>query len=105
VYKSQFKESIEGEFGKGGFLSNQSYEDISKTVDPVMIIMEINDKLLTLSDKNDGLAKLLNKLEDMRVDERKYRGKLAITYPLKVSKNPKLVKVYDKLTKEALKNV
>lgn len=105
MYKSRFKESLNGEYGKGGFLSKDSYSDITSKIDPTEIIMEINSKLMDIADSGKGLGKILDSLPDMRVDYKEYRKKLAITFPLKVTKNPKLVNLYTKLTKEALNNV
>jgi hypothetical protein len=105
MYPRYFKESIDGEYGKGGFLSKESYADITGKIDPTEIIMEINSKLMDIADSGKGLGKIIDALLDMRVDYKEFRKKLAITFPLKVSKNPKLVSFYTKLTKESLANV
>ena len=94
---------VDGEFGKFGFLSKEKANDLQERgIDGDEIMMEINMKLLDMADKGDALSKLLNKLDDMRVDSRDYRGKLSISFPMAVGKNPKLQAMYTKLVKDAL---
>ena len=96
---------IDGEFGKGGFLSELSVEELWKVYDLAYVMMEINMDLLDISDSGKGLSKALNKLTDMRVDDKEYHGKFSIKYPSGVWKNKKLLALYHKLTIKHLDNV
>ena len=98
------RESISGQFGKGGFLSADKADDIfsSYEVNEDDIMMEVNSRLLDLADKGGNLGKTLNKLNDMRVNGREYHGKIAISLPIEVTRKPELVKIYNKIIKDVL---
>ena len=99
---------IKGVFGAGGFLSKLPYQKLLNEFGgdgPLYLIMDINQDLLTQSNSGKGFGKILDKMDDMRVDSKEIQGKLAITFPFEIHKKNVIINKYIALVTKYLNKI
>ena len=97
---------VQGEFGPAGFLSQDSYDEITSITGqyPDDIMMFINMELLDIADSGSEMGKKIDAF-DFRVTAMKKRDKLALMYPMKVYRDKALQTFYQNVITQVLNNL